>query len=373
MTSKNHPTVSTAASSRLLALDAARAVAILGMVAVNVGPRDGASADLLARAAHGRASLLFVVLAGVGIALLTRHSWPAKPPRRGVLVSRGLILLLGGLALQLLDHGVNVILPTYGALFLVAVLMLQASQRTLVVSAVSALLGGPLLWIAAQCQEQFGRAAPELLDAPHHVAADICLSGPYPVITWVGPFLLGIWLGRLDLQDPRLHQNLALWGGSLAVGAYLLSRLLVAALGEPSDRVGFDRLISGVGHSQMPLWLISGTGSALFVIGVIFLLSPHLGRWSYPLASLGRLSLTVYVAHLLVLAFFVRPGPDTSEQGLLVTAIIGIVSIASASLWCTRFRRGPLEALLHAATQYGAKPDSTSSSDPNDQADQRAS
>lgn len=137
--------------------------------------------------------------------------------------------------------------------------------------------------------------------------------------------------------------------------------------------MGFDRLISGVGHSQMPLWLISGTGSALFVIGVIFLLSPHLGRWSYPLASLGRLSLTVYVAHLLVLAFFVRPGPDTSEQGLLVTAIIGIVSIASASLWCTRFRRGPLEALLHAATQYGAKPDSTSSSDPNDQADQRAS
>src|SRR5690625_2226875 len=61
-------------SRRFHGLDAARAVAIIGMLAVNVGPRkepgDTDVAILLYDVPHGRASLLFMILAGMGMSLM---------------------------------------------------------------------------------------------------------------------------------------------------------------------------------------------------------------------------------------------------------------------------------------------------------------
>src|SRR5690625_1784391 len=64
-------------SRRFQGLDAARAIAIIGMLAVNVGPRkepgDTDVAILLYDVPHGRASLLFMILAGMGMSLMTRR------------------------------------------------------------------------------------------------------------------------------------------------------------------------------------------------------------------------------------------------------------------------------------------------------------
>lgn len=165
------------------------------------------------------------------------------------------------------------------------------------------------------------------------------------MITWIGPFLFGMWLGRLNLADTRVQWRLTLWGSIAAVGGLLASRVLVLFLGEPSPGTGFDRLISAVGHSQMPLWLASSVGSAVFVIGLLLLASAHLRWWSYPLSTLGRLSLSVYVFHLLVLAFIVAP--ETS--GAITVILILTAASIGAVLWCRAFTRGPLEALMHAA------------------------
>lgn len=331
---------------RLPGLDAARGIAIAGMVLVNVGQVTQAGPiEPLMRLAYGRASLLFVVLAGVGIALATRRYREAGKGGVLSLLPRVLILLIGGLGLQLLDHEVNVILPTYAALFAVAMCTVQMPRRGLLIGALASMAAGPVVWLAAQCDHEITRHAPTLLDSPLHIAADVCVYGPYPVITWIGPFLFGMWLGRLNLADTRVQWRLTLWGGGAAVGGLLASRVLVLFRGEPSPGNGFDRLISAVGHSQMPLWLASGVGSAVFVIGFLLLASAHLRRWSYPLTALGRLSLSVYVFHLLVLAFIVTP--ETS--GAITVILILTTATIGAALWCQKFARGPLEVLMHAA------------------------
>ena len=66
-------------SRRLRGVDAARAVAVLGMVMVHFGPTPAPDTALgaLYELPHGRASVLFVLLAGVGW-----PCWPADPAKR---------------------------------------------------------------------------------------------------------------------------------------------------------------------------------------------------------------------------------------------------------------------------------------------------
>ena len=336
-------------TARVVALDAARAVAILGMLVVNVGPRDDTgAAAMVIRAAHGRASLLFVLLAGIGISLLTRRARHGGPSRWGTLVWRSALLLVAGLALQLLDHDVKVILPTYAVLFLVAIVAVRLPDRGLLTGAGAATLLGPLVWIAGQRGADFDMEPATLTSTPVDVVSSVVLTGPYPVVTWAAPFLLGMWLGRRDLTARALQVRLVLGGAAAAVGGMVVSRALVALTGQPGEVVGLDRLSSAVAHSQMPLWLVSGTGSALAVVGLALVLVPRAGRWARPLVAVGQLSLTVYVAHLLVIAALVRPGPGSAAEGLGVSLLIGAAAILFATIWRARFRRGPLETLLRA-------------------------
>src|SRR5699024_2484544 len=71
-------------SRRLHGLDAARAIAIIGMLAVNIGPRKEPGETQLAvplyHVPYGRSSLLVLLLAGIGMSLMTeRCREPAGP------------------------------------------------------------------------------------------------------------------------------------------------------------------------------------------------------------------------------------------------------------------------------------------------------
>lgn len=96
----------------------------------------------------------------------------------------------------------------------------------------------------------------------------------------------------------------------------------------------------------MPLWLISSTGAALFVLGLCLMGESFAARRLSALVTAGRLSLTLYVGHLVALALVVRPGPDSLAGGILTTVVICLVSVAFAWLWTRRLSAGPLERLL---------------------------
>ena len=68
--------MATRPSRRLRGVDAARAVAVLGMVMIHFGPTPAPDTALgaLYELPYGRASVLFVLLAGVGVALLAGGS-----------------------------------------------------------------------------------------------------------------------------------------------------------------------------------------------------------------------------------------------------------------------------------------------------------
>ncbi|MFO7779141.1 MAG: DUF418 domain-containing protein [Nitriliruptoraceae bacterium] len=340
-------------AARVRGVDLARGLAIVGMIAVHIGPTDiTGPAGRLYAAPHGRASLLFVLVAGLGVSLLAGSRSRARPVAGWRLAWRALLLLPAGLALQTLDHGVNVILQEYAALFLLAILALRFSDRWLLGLAGTAALAGPVvfLWGQVTAPSVFDRSSSTFGDGAAEIVQGLLLSGPYPLITWVAPFLLGIWLGRQDLRSREVAIRMVVVGAIVAASAMVTARALIALLGPPIVGGDVRSLATSAAHSQMPLWLIGGTGAAVMVLGACLLLADALPRITWPVQALGQLALTAYVAHLLAL-HLAGAQLTSGELWEAVRLLLGFVLVlaAMATAWLTRFSRGPLEQVLHVA------------------------
>lgn len=336
---------------RIPAVDAARGTALFGMVMINVGVvRTDGWLDRLWTIPFGRASILFVVLAGVGMSMFfTSRSRDAR--RWPVLTWRALIFVVGGLSLQLLTPAVSVILPTYGAMFLGALLWRRLPDRLLLALAGVMLVVGPALFQAHQNPAQHENRMPTLTDSLGPLLHSLVLSGPYPLVVWVVPFLLGMWIGRQDLREAAVHRRMIVWGGMAAVIGFGVSQVSEAFLGTQAD-AGWTRLLTGAAHGQMPLWLVSSVGSAAFVIGALMLNWPKVTRWLHPLAAVGQLAFTLYVLHFFAIAAM-GGRIDDRLLGIAVTVVLLGFFTAAATFWVRRYGSGPLERLLRARWMAG--------------------
>jgi uncharacterized membrane protein YeiB len=218
-----------AANRRVLGLDLARALALLGMFFAHfgsaaVGGQGGWQSDVT-RFTDGRAMPLFVVLSGCGLTFLLARS---KRPWREV-ASRALVLLLIGLAFEV-TQPVAVILQSYAAYFLLAVLVRKMSTRWLLpaaaaVAAVGALTDMYLVEHLPSATEHVASNADtigalNLLGKPLVLLSDLFFTGVYPVFPSFAFVLVGMWIARQDLSSRRLRAGLVGAGAALAVIGY---------------------------------------------------------------------------------------------------------------------------------------------------------
>ncbi|MBO8142617.1 MAG: DUF418 domain-containing protein [Firmicutes bacterium] len=337
------------ANDRIAGVDLARALAFVGMLMVHIGPTSGRGlAGALYALPHGRASVLFVLVAGMGVSLLARSGLPPWAVRRR-LIWRSLVLLPLGLALQELDHPVLVILQEYAVLFLLGAVTFRLPARWLLFLSLLAGLFGPVAFLAGRLADpvRFSRAAVSLSDSPGDIVHGLILSGPYPLVTWACPFLLGMWLARHDLRSRSVRAAMVGLGALAAVGTAGLSRWLVATVFGPGRVWGWAQLATDGPHSQMPLWLFGSAGAAAMVLGLALVVADALGRRAWPMVAVGRMALTLYAGHLLLLHW---AGPELRTP-FVVEAFIEVIAIVLVSVlfsvaWLARYPRGPLEAVI---------------------------
>ena len=334
---------------RLLALDAARGLALAGMIMINVGPTtvDGFW-ERLYLFPYGRASVLFVVVAGIGMGFFLRAR-RERGPRSATLLWRAAVLLLGGLALQTLTGDVGVILPIYGLLFLSVLLLQHLRPTALITLAVGLCVVGPVLfiWHGASEPASAHLRLVQLGDSAGEVIHGLVLSGRYPLVTWAVPFLLGMWVAHLDLTCRVVVRRLLVWGGLGAVAGFVLSQVARGLLGGQAEQ-GYLRLLTGAAHGQMPLWLISSCGGAVFTIAVLLRLWPAIEQVAHPFTAAGQLALTLYVVHILALAAIAPTADLPITTGAAISAVMIGACLGLAMLWRRCFPIGPLEWVVRA-------------------------
>ncbi|GMA28055.1 heparan-alpha-glucosaminide N-acetyltransferase domain-containing protein [Arenivirga flava] len=115
-----------------MGIDVARGLAALGMVGAHVGIAetfDWARVETWLDVVHGRSSVLFAIVAGISIALVTgrtrRPALEELPALRLRLLGRGAVVFAIGVALELLNTGIAVILTVYGVLFVAVIPFLR--------------------------------------------------------------------------------------------------------------------------------------------------------------------------------------------------------------------------------------------------------
>lgn len=340
------------ASSRIRGIDVARAIAILGMVMVHFTLSDAAGAGgspaALPDGPRGRSAILFVLLAGVGVTLLDRSRSASRSRTRQKLFWRSVVLLPVGLALQELDHGVAVILQDYALLFWVALVAVALSDRWLLAASAVAFVAGPAIHVTAEAlRPDLVDGAPVALTDPlGDMLAGLVLTGRYPLVTYVAPLLLGIWVGRHRLADPRV-QGRALAVGAIVGVATLWGGVVLEGLTPAQAPDWWMLAIDPEPHSQSFVWLAHASSVAVAALAACLIVTEVVPRLVSPLVALGQLALTVYVAHLLLMGFardFWRVA-EVGGAGIRVVAFT-IGSAAFAMAWRSRFRRGPLESAM---------------------------
>jgi uncharacterized membrane protein YeiB len=302
-----------------------------------------------------RFAATFVVVAGVGVALMRSDR------RRGRLASRGLVLLMVGLAFDIIWRGA--ILPYYGLLFLVAAIIVSWPTWSLwllgIASAVAAwalnywvvearLAGDPLSWLSDPSR-----------NTPHGFIIDMSVNGTHPILPWLSFFAAGIIIGR-TMADGSWLRRWRLVVLAAGVVLWFVAGLVRDTLGTGSVRRAvlwstdpFDRGIA---------YTLSALASALVALALIDLVvqyatalgGPGTGRVVSYLQTAGQVSLTVYVAHALVFNLVVDwlgwVTPGSLATALFFAATVAILATVTAVWWARRFGRGPFETLYRAIT-----------------------
>lgn len=344
-------------AQRTLGFDVARALAILGMVIVNfkIAMNAGTGSDaglMFASLFEGRASALFVILAGVGIALLTRKV-RANPDtglirtKRRELLKRGLLLISLGLAYTPIWEAD--ILHFYGVYFLLAAYVFMASKRVLLWLSLALVMAFPVLMLVFDYDQNWHWPT---LSYQNFWTLDgmirhLFFNGCHPFFPWAGFLIFGIWLGHQELNNSRVRKKLFL--KALLVFIVVESAFYGLRLVSPLE---LQPLLSVSIIPPSPQYMLSAASTSVMMLLACCLVAE---RFSHSLlilwlAQTGQLALTLYVAHVLLgmglLEAIGQLNDQTIDFSLFSAAIFFVCGIIFSVAWLKYFQRGPLEWLF---------------------------
>ncbi len=355
------PDPSAAATARTPGFDVARAIAILGMVLVNyrlkAEPADESSwLSWSGDQIEGRAAALFVVLAGVGVSLRSRRAREdpgghLATERRALLSRAGILFGIGLANLHMWEWD---ILHFYGVYLVAAALFLRARGWILWAGV------GVFIAAASFLQARYDYATDIDVWSLKGFFVDLVFSGVHPALPWTAFLLVGMWLGRLDLKDPKIRRRLLFWS------------IAVASLGELADTVG-QHVPSLVGlDDESGMWLYSfprppgpgfvATATAISIAVICIAVGATekrpSARWVLALTVTGQLAFTLYILHAVAILIPLQHELLYGASLRIVYAYalaFYVVGIALSIWWRNRWEYGPLEGLIRQVAGRSAR------------------
>ena len=323
---------------RVVSLDALRGLAIAAMVIAHTKVFVQASSphvvNVVTDVLNDVASPLFALVIGLTAAHNTVGAarWAAER-RNSFIVSwclRAVAIMALAWPLQWQFSGAVVVLEYLGATMLVATPFLFAGPRVLLGATASLVVVGPFLNEAAR-DSTWAASSTGVVGT----MLDWTVLGPVYRVTGLLPLLLiGLLLGRRPVRDRRRLVVLATAAGVVAAVAHAALQRGTQTSGSTAD-------------------LARDIGMSLFVYGVVVLAADRPSTLWRPIRDMGRVSLSIYALHLVVLMAVWQhtdQAYDLAAEGgwkgwaLMTGLLVGCAVFAMT--WTRWFGRGPLERLL---------------------------
>ena len=352
-------------NSRIVGIDVARALAVIGMVIVNfkvvLGEEGQNWVKLLASVFDGKASATFVVLAGVGIALGTNSALRNNDliklrMARTKLAKRALFLFVIGLSYMVIWPAD--ILHFYGVYMLFTLLLITSKPQRILMWAAAVILTYPFLLYWFDYETGWNLDTLEYLDFWEFggFLRNLFINGFHPVLPWVSFMLIGFWYGKQDLKSDQFLKK-AIGVSSVGfIGIQFLSYFSIRILSNGNEETLSD-LSEIIGTNPMPplpIYMINGIAIAILVISLCILLGKNYATNKVVVAlnNTGQLALTFYVAHVVLgmgLIEAVSPSKMRTysiEFSFGYALVFSLLCILFANLWLKFKPHGPLEWIM---------------------------
>jgi len=354
---------------RIIGIDLARALAVIGMIIVNFkivfGNQGSELLQSVAGIFDGKAAATFVVLAGVGIGLMCRSALENNNKEKLRIVKKRIAkraLFLFVLGISYLSIWPADILHFYGVYMLVTLLFLGASQRTILKAVLLLIFSYPFLMMRVDYEIGWNFETLTYLDfwTGNGFFRNLFYNGFHPVIPWSAFMLLGLWFGLQDMYNNIFVKKSMKVSLAIFVGTQLFSFVVIHLLGE-GDAYVTSQLEIVIGTSPMPplpVYMLTGSSIAIFIISFCILLARRFehNKIILTLNKMGQLALTFYVAHVLIGMGLVEAigtkkfGEYSIEFSLGYALFFSLCCILFAALWSRYRTQGPLEWLMRRLT-----------------------
>ena len=347
---------------RIIGFDFARALAILGMMLVNyriVFTMEKVTWSFPARAIaliEGRAAAVFLLLAGIGISLMSRTGLPGKNTDerlkiRITLIKRAMFLFILGMILYVLFEWTADILHYYGVFMVLLSLVLFLKNRGMFLIALVIPSLSLLLQVFLNYENGWTADFMNYMDffTLRGFFRNLLFNGYHPLFPWISFMLFGIFLGRRDFNDLNQVKRLFVLSLTAALCIEGLSLLLIRVAGGTETAIYF---LDTKPMNPTVFYVASSASWGTAFICLCRLLQEYWGNHAVykGVVQTGQLALTHYILHSVVVlgVFYILDGLAYRNEWFVILLSTGVfvVMVLFSVLWLKRFRRGPFELLM---------------------------
>ncbi len=337
-------------TARLTGIDAVRGIAVFLMVEQHMGVWLWSGVRRAKLVEHwplvgfnalgGAAAPTFITVAGVGTSLLVARYVGAGLD--GLLIRRGLVLIGLGMLLNLLSPswfswGSWFVLHLMGFAIATAPVWRRLSSPVLLIIAAAIIAAAPFVQHALGTPPMLTNDRMRDLSVPGSPLRLWLAEGQFPIVPWLGPFLVGMVAGRA-VHHGRIRDLAVLAGVPLAIGS---CGVFVWRVVHDADRTALVNRAFGLALGFFPASITIVAlllGVALLLLAATLLLGRrfNIGEGN-PLVCLGRASLTLLLIHVPLFRDWTRPVGlwQSLPAGATLAAIAGFLSLAfvAATAW----------------------------------------
>ncbi|WP_420572623.1 DUF418 domain-containing protein [Kordia sp.] len=355
--------------NRIVGIDIARALAIIGMILVNfkmIFGQEGASwLQNFIAIFEGKAAALFVILAGIGIAFMTNTAVKNKDEQKlrqaqKRIFKRAILLFFIGLSYIVIWPAD--ILHFYGIYMLLTLLVLKQNPIYALLIAICLICLYPILMFFIEYDlgwnfQDFTYSDFWTFDG---FFRNLCYNGFHPVIPWTAFMLIGVWFGRQDLHNETFIKRTFFACLTIAISVKLLSVGLLVYLSNGNGAMVTELapILDTSPMPPLPIYMFLSSSIALCIVCSCIWIAKRVrhGLVIDALKSTGQLALTFYVAHVVIgigcveLLSITSIGNFSLEFSVIYAIIFSLFCIVFATIWLRYQKVGPLEWMLRKLT-----------------------